>query len=329
MATSGTVGRTVIDATAVIEHATRRCGVLTTELTAEMQTSAKDNLFLILSDFVTKGMELWCLGKVTYPVLQGASILNLDVGWVDVEHALLRTVSSHAADAIVAGSATYAPAVDATIVSAVLDLPAGDYSWVLEGSSDGGVTWGTYGQRAVSLAARQTICVDADVFTSLLNWRVAETLTGTVVPFSATFCDNWTEIPMSKTAQDDYAQLPNKGFPGRPLQFWFDKQRDNARFWLWPVGSDSVTYQCVVWGHRQIEDVGELSNTLDVPQRWMNAVISTLAPYICLELPKDKVPPGRLQELIGMAAAILKDVQDAEIDGAPVSIAPNISAYTR
>jgi len=50
---------------------------------------------------------------------------------------------------------------------------------------------------------------------------------------------------------------------------------------------------------------------------------------MCLELPKELIPQGRYAELLTAAASILRDVQDAEIDGAPMRLAPNIRAYTR
>ena len=292
-----------------------------------MLSSAKDNLFLILSNFVTKGMELWCVGKVTYPVDQGASQLQLDVGWVDVEDALLRTVVSTDATALVAGGATYSPADAVLIASSVLELPAGSYSLVLEGSADG-ITWVQYGSRDVTLAARGRAVIDADTFVTVAFWR-ARAEGSVVVPYSATFCSSATEIPMTKLTRDDYVQMPNKAFQARPLQYWFDKQTPQTRFWLWPTSQSSTVYQCVVWGHRQIQDVGELSNTLDVPQRWLDAVISELATRVCLELPKELVPPGRYEQLLTAAERILKDVQDAEIDGSPVRLAVNIRAYTR
>ena len=329
MTTSGTVGRTVIDATTVIEHAVRRCGVLATAITGEMQTSLKENLFLILSNFVTKGMELWCVGKTAYPTQAGAATLELELGWVDVENGLLRTVTSTAADALFAGGAAYTPGSALTIDSAVLELPVGTYTYALEGSADGS-TWALVGSRSFTIdASIERICIDAMTFTSYAWWRLREVTASATLPLAATFCSNASEIPMYKMSRDDYVQMPNKAFPSRPLQFWFDKQTPRARLWFWPVPPDSTTYQCVIWGHRQIQDVGDLNNTLDAPQRWMDAVISELATRACLELPAQLVPPGRYDQLLLAAASILRDVQDAEIDGSPVSLAPSIRAYTR
>ena len=63
--TSGRVGSTIIDVMTMIEHATRRCGVSAANLTAEQIQSARENLFLILSNLATRGLSLWCVTKLT------------------------------------------------------------------------------------------------------------------------------------------------------------------------------------------------------------------------------------------------------------------------
>lgn len=328
MATSGTVGLTVLDATSMIEHAVRRCGVLASAITAEMQSSARDNLFLILSAFATKGMQLWCTQKAVYPLLQGVNFLTLDVGTVDVLNALVRTVVSNAATAIAAGAATYTPAAAVLVNSVTLTVPAGAYQFVLEASADS-VNWRQYGARAVSPVAAMALSFDADISIAQPYWRVRETLAGTVVATAASFLTAANEIPMSKLSRDDYSSLPNKAFASaQTLQFWYDKQFYQPRMWLWPVPQDAL-HQCVVWAQRQIQDVGDLSNQIEAPQRWWDAAIFELSTRVFLELPKQLVEPSRYQILLDKARETLGDAMDSEIDGAPVRMGPDISGYTR
>lgn len=328
MATSGTVGLTRIDAISCIEHAVRRCGVLAASVPAEALTSARENLFLILSTFVTKGLQLWKVQKDVYPVGAGARYVTLNVGLIDPQDILLRSGTLNAAAAISAGLATYSPASAQVVGSVVLAAPAGAYSFVLEGSSDG-TTWAQYGATQKTLTSAQRFAFDADAVASLAFWRVRELLTGLVVLAEASFVTSATEINMSALNRDDYAMMPNKEFMStQPLQYWLDRQAPQARLWLWPLSQDN-TKLCVVWAQYQIQDVGELSNTLDVPQRWLEPVIAELATRICLELPKELVPPDRYDKLVLRAQAALAEAQDAEVDGAPLRLAPDISGYTR
>lgn len=327
-ASSGTVGLTQLDAISCIEHAARRCGVLASALTAEMLTSARENLFLILSEFVTKGLQLWCVQKTVYPLDAGGRFLYLNVGSVDLEDVLLRYGTANVAGAINAGIATYTPAVAVAVGSVVLGVPGGTYTFALEGSPDG-VTWTQYGVASYTLTATKRVAFDADVVVTLGLWRVRETVLGIVVLNSAVFMTACTEINMSALNKDDYSLMPNKEFTStQPLQFWYDKQTPQARLWLWPLPA-TADRLCVVWAQYQIQDVGDLSNTLQVPQRWLNAVISALAPYVCLELPKELVPPDRYTVLTARAEAALGDAMDAEVDGSPLRLAPRIGGYTK
>ena len=331
MATSGTVGRTVVDVSTVIEHAVRRCGVLASIITAEMQTSARENLFLILSDLATKGLQLWNVQKTVYPLASGQRYLNLQLGTTDLQDVLLRSVTSAPADVLSAGVATYAPITSLLtplLISGVsVTCAAGTYNWVLEGSSDG-VIWVQYGAQSITLDVAGAFAFDSAQTATLGFWRVRETLVGTVVPTAVTFNSAATEIPITQLNRDDYALMPNKEFASaQPLQAWYDKQTPQPRLWFWPLPQDA-TRLCVVWAHFLNQDVGALSNTLAVPQRWLNAVISELAPLVCLELPKELVPPERYGQLMDRAQVALSIAQDAEVDGAPLRLRPNIRGYT-
>ena len=85
--------------------------------------------------------------------------------------------------------------------------------------------------------------------------------------------------------------------------------------------------QAVIWRSRQIMDVGALTNELEVPQRWYEAVLMNLAHRMSLELPA--VPMDRTNYLEKMAAMFLQEAENEERDKSPIYFAPNISVYTR
>jgi hypothetical protein len=82
-----------------------------------------------------------------------------------------------------------------------------------------------------------------------------------------------------------------------------------------------------VWYSRQIEDVGALTDELEIPQRWYEAVLMNLSHRMSLELPQ--VGLDRIQYLEKMAVQYLNEAEQEERDKSPIYWAPNISVYTR
>lgn len=136
------------------------------------------------------------------------------------------------------------------------------------------------------------------------------------------------EVSLSRLSQDSYMNLPNKSFAGRPVEFWLDRQRDAPVLRLWPVPDAAAALNSlVVWRSRHIMDVGELTDDLDIPQRWTEAIISQLAWRVAMEAPE--VEPSLVGELKLLADEQLLAAQNAERDSSPMRLQPNIRVYTR
>jgi hypothetical protein len=74
-------------------------------------------------------------------------------------------------------------------------------------------------------------------------------------------------------------------------------------------------------------DVGALTDELEVPQRWYEAVVFMLAHRMSLELPQ--VGMDRVGYLEKMADRYYSEAEAEERDKSPIYFAPNISVYTR
>jgi hypothetical protein len=74
-------------------------------------------------------------------------------------------------------------------------------------------------------------------------------------------------------------------------------------------------------------DVGDLTDELEVPQRWFEAVQMMLAHRMALSLPQ--VPMDRIQYLEGQADRYLNEAEAEERDRSPIYFSPNIAPYTR
>jgi len=100
-----------------------------------------------------------------------------------------------------------------------------------------------------------------------------------------------TDLAIGRLSLGDYSSIPTKASPGRPVQFYVDRQGAAPTVTVWPVPPDT-SYTLVYWRMRRIQDAGaDGGNTMDVSARAIPALVSGLAYYLAM-----KRAPGRLQE---------------------------------
>jgi hypothetical protein len=328
MTTSGTVGQTTIDVSTLMEHAARRCGVLATSIGGEQQLAARESLFMMLSYLANRGLSLWCVQKDLIAFVPGQTSYPLPTGRVDVLKCLFRLPQYNATSTVISGQTAVATFGAATQVSTigVVPLTGATSNLVVETSPDGSAWTSLTTIAAFTPTVGTTNWFDMDPSTTQLYWRVRETVAGSLNASSVEFGSTNQEIPMGPLSRDEYLNLPNKQFTSnRPLSFWFNKLIA-PQVVFWPQPSDA-TALAVVWTQRHIQDVGSLTNTLDVPQRWLEGITNMWAHRIGLELPK--IDPNRLMMLKGLADEALTEAENGETDGMPIRMAPNLRAYSR
>lgn len=327
MATSGTVGTTVIDTAKVLEHAVRRAGLPAGSQTPEVVGIAKDNLFLILSGLSNRGITLWCMDKVILGAKQSQISYDMPPGTVDIWNANIRN-SFAASGTVSTTSSTYTSVFSSTTsVISVGVLPQGTQTLalVLETSSDG-VTWAAVSTLASATYTNGTwFWYDIDVPVSNLQFRIRES-TGAAISFADVFLSYQNnEIPLARENRDTYTNFPNKYQTGRPTSFWYDRTVTPS-IKIWPVPNIDY-YQIVAWRQRGVQDVGTLTQQLEIPDRWMEAVIWQLSVRLCAELPN--IGADRLTICQQFASQYTDEAEQGERDNSPIMFAPNISAYTR
>lgn len=101
------------------------------------------------------------------------------------------------------------------------------------------------------------------------------------------------DLTITRISVSTYATIPNKLQQARPIQIWIERL-NTPRVTVWPVPDNSTPYQLVYWRLRRIQDAGTGVNTMDMPFRFIPAMVSGLAYYLAM-----KVPDGiqRLQVL--------------------------------
>jgi len=328
MAFSNTVSQTVFNTRRVIDNAIRRCKLSAQQITAEYIDIANDQLYLFLSDLANQGAPLWCIEKQIYPLYDGVGDITMTDGTVDILNSnfrWLQQVTGTNVDTSTTRTVTFT--TDTFVANVGIYWTAAAVPIALERSDDGAI-WTTIQTETPTATAGQWTWFDLDSSVAARYFRVRAT-SGTL-SFSQIYLANTpTEIPLARMNRDDYTNLPNKAFQSdRPLQFWFDRQVDNPIMHMWPVPNEAATVcQIVVWRQRYIMDVGTMTQDIEVPQRWLEAIVSGLAAKMALELVE--VDVNLIPILDQKAAIALNIAQMEERDNSPMMIAPNISPYTR
>ncbi len=356
MAYSDTYGQ-VYNVQTLIDHGARRCGKLAEELTSEQLLSARESLGFVMSNLINIGIQYWAIEKEVIGLTPDKYIYTLPEGSNDVLNALYRTMNRPSGSYTTSAGGTVALVGDNDIntfcqqatpngnisVNFGTDNPiyagsiglmpyvagGGSATWtlILEYSADG-ITWNTLNDLGtVVVTDKKWIWTDIDPGQSVQYYRVRISGGSTLALREFYVGNNSREITMSRLNRDDYTNLPNKNFTAnQPYQYWFNRTVPNPEIYLWPAPSDPFV-QMTVWYSKQVMNVGELTDELQIPQRWYLAVINMLAHQMSMELPQ--VDLARVQYLEAQAEKYLALAEAEERDRSPIYFAPNIGVYTR
>ena len=328
MAYSQSVAGSRFNTNKVLTSAVRRCKVPAEQITPETWSIAQDELYLLLNSLANVGVPLWCIEKQLYPLYDGVAALTLDVGTVDVLNSFYRTMSDLSGTDTDTSTAHTVQFTSATAVTTVgMFWTAAAVPLAFERSDDG-ATWETVQTEVASGSVSGEIdWYDLDSVVASEYFRVRAT-SGTLGFDQVFLGNNPTEIPLARMNMDNWTNLPNKAFKSeRPYQFWFDRQVPQPIMRLWPVpNAQAMESLITVWRHRQIMDVGTLTQELEFPARWYDAVVAGLARRLAREMPE--VDMKMIPMLDADAAQAMAEAQAEERDNSPSTFAPNVAMYT-
>lgn len=92
------------------------------------------------------------------------------------------------------------------------------------------------------------------------------------------------DLNITRISVSTYATIPNKLVQARPIQVYINRQ-NTPTFTVWPVPDNSQTYTFVYWRLRRVQDAGNGINTMDVPFRFVPAMVAGLAYHLALKVP--------------------------------------------
>jgi hypothetical protein len=371
--TSGTVSTYRFTNQKIIDHAMRRAGLQPERMSGEQQGIAQDLLFTQTSEWINAGFPLWTREFILLGPVIGSPDVPCPVGTVDVFHTYWRILQPYRGNATTTGAANAStlfggqPNQDVTIagpnpgVEVAFGGPTEvDTVGVLLGggspitaalqmrTSDDGVTF-TVAQTLPSATYQPGIWTYFDLNPFLMSPYVNIVLPGS---------NGWTlnqlqfglangqDIEIGPLNIDDYYNLPNKQFSSNQANSsYVDRKLTAPVIKIWPTANSTGFYNGAVSAlvRRYIQDPGSLSQSLEVPQRWLEATIWRLAQKLFYEIPptSDQVSASQqspyavlarqqlIEKIETNAAKAEALAWSEERTRAPIRWAPNIRAYTK
>ena len=127
--------------------------------------------------------------------------------------------------------------------------------------------------------------------------------------------------PISRT---EYLSYANQQSPGQPTVFWFDRtETPTVTFYLVPDSNGPYTFD--FFSCLQVQDAN-LTNgeTLDVPYRWLDAVVAGVAHRLSRIYAPQLEPVRKADALEAWTIAATQDTENV-----PLLLAPQLAGYYR
>lgn len=153
---------------------------------------------------------------------------------------------------------------------------------------------------------------------------------------------NSTQVDLGLQNMDDYYDLPNKFFQGgQPNTVYVDRMRDSPVIKIWPTPNTQAFYGGTIVSlcRRYIQDPGSMTDSLEIPARWIEGVTSRLGVRLIDELPDpDKGGPAtaisaaamveRRKNLEASAMKAEAIMWSSERSQGVIRLTPNLRPYT-
>lgn len=344
MTTSGTYAFQSVQVVDILEQAYQRIGVLPALITLDQILTAQRAMNFILTSWANRGNNLWTVkegliglkpNQATYPLPQAAFNLKTVMRRTSNRN-LGGTPDSSSGDAANAFDGNPATSCEQTAPNGEISYSWGagrmiqmvgiqsatpqTYTILVQYSLDG-ATWSD----SLSIPAQAYSFEDIKWFVIpqplLAGWfRIMETGGSTLNITELYFNNMVQDIQMSPLGEYEYTSQPNKNQAGTPTSYWVDRQI-NPVINIWEV--PTAIYQTIYFTYWEaIQDIGALSDTPQIPTRFLYAFMTALTVQLGIMSPS--FPPEKVASLQGEAegAWALAAAEDREI--APLRIYPNM-----
>ena len=234
-------------------------------LSGDDYTLAVRQLNMMVKTWQAQGLHMWT--ETEGIVFVGADQKSYQLGGTSPDEASEEEIKTELSTAEAAASTVLG--VDSTTGMAAADK----IGIVLD---DGSIDWTTI--VSVDSATQVTITTGLTSAASIDNHVYAYTSDLTKpLDISSVRIENEgaTDTELRKLARDDYFALSNKSAEGVSHSYYYDRQRDNGKLYIYPVPDDAV-YRLRITFSRQIEDFDASTNNPDLPTEWLETLVWNL-----------------------------------------------------
>ena len=327
MATSGTVATTTIDTSAVIEHAFRRCRILPSAQTPETVLIAKECLYMLMLNLGNRGLNLWAVEKAFIGLTSGQAKYDTPPGTIDVLNVIYTQPTLETVTFAAVAEGGKASLTSASVQRVGFTVSTAFTGSLLIQSSTDDITYTTQVTLdSATYNANQYYWADLPVVSAVTNIKVVSAAATYPVVSDIKCASSLYDLPCTQWNRDTYAAINAKNQTGRPSTSYFFEKKLTPTLTLWPVPNNANDH-ITIYRHRQSQDVGTLTQQLEIPQRWLDGIIWLLAARLCFELPS--VDPTLAQLIVTMSDKQEFEAEQSETDGAPIFITPGIGVYSR
>jgi hypothetical protein len=293
----------------IIREAYERVGVLGDLLTNQKVTTALRSLNYILISWINKRLNLFTIKQAMLALNPGQSSYLMPKNISDVLKASLRSSYRN-----LGGTAASSPggiadnAFDSNLnTSCAQTGPNGYISYTWGGSNRaismiGVVSFvdaiytltAQFSYDGINWTNNEVLILPATQFQkNVLQWfsipvpisaayfRILETGGATLNIAELYFNNNVMDSVLSRMSWSEYHTYPNKEQPGTPSQFSFDRQiQPILRLYETP----NNLYNCLFYTFkRQIQNIGTVIDTAEIPDRFMDAITSALSSRLAIK----------------------------------------------
>ena len=377
--TSGNVAPITFDVQRIIEHGMRRAGFSPERISGEGMLVARNLLYSLTSELCNAGMPLWTQEFGLLGIQIGSPDVPTPVGTLEILHCYWRILNPYRGpDTLSGGGGDLLLFGGQPNTDVVVPGPSNPYVLVNFTSQTEVDTIGVLLGGSASITTALAVYGSNDG----INYSLVQTLpSATYVPMQWTYFDldpsisfqyvrlqynnnnagNWIlnqlnfglangqDIEAGPLSIDDYYNLPNKLFrDDRSVSAYQVRGLNTPSLKLWPTPSTGAFYNGTISAlmRRYIEDPGAFNDVLEVPQRWLEAIIWRLASRLVDEIIPDMMTgtnnsnpyasisaqqqlQARITRCETMAARSEQLAWGEERNRGPIRIFPNIGVYTK
>ena len=317
----------IIDTAMILEHAFRRVKIHPSKQTAELVTIAKENLYLLLLNMANRGLNLWLVQSNLVGLESGRALYEMDSGTIDVLNVIYcqPTQATGTDTTLPTGmNTTFTTATSVRRVGVKFSSIDESGTMTIASTTDGSTWTSQVSQESALWEAGRWYWFELPIVEASLQYQLTFTTVCTVSEWY--LASQITDLPVVQWNRDTWSVMNNKAQVGRPSTNYYLERLLTPQLTLWPVPNNNYDH-LQVFVQRQVAGIGRLSEAIEVPYRWVEAIIWQLAMRLAYEVPQ--VDPALIPIVTQMADKVLIEVEHDESDGAPIMLQPNISVYNR